>query len=466
MSESTINAKRNWMQILNAFLLICLVVSLASCGTESNPPTNYHPFAGGAGTPDDPFQIATVEQLQAIDDTLWLDKHFVQVQDIDASASADFQKEDHDIHEFGFIPIGTYQTPFTGSFDGNAFRITDLILNMYPWDPHVGTFGFIQGAVIKNVTIENPIELNVFSEKQESIKFQEMIAGKINDNLNENHLTDKRALGFLVGYNSGGTIENCRLTVDVRSRFVSYSGGMVGINAGVISNSKVNGYVAILATSGGLVGLNTGTVMDSFSEGVVSSQVSGGLVGSNLGEIINSYSKADLGSGNLHGGLVARNYGVVKRSFSMGVNIDDSYGSIGGLVGINQGLIENSYSQTTLSAFKDNNEGPFVGGLVAENVGEGMIKSSYSVTLFNVPMESIVAGVVSINRSLLNDTYWDIDISQLEQAVGEGSPEGATGLSTAQITGPAAEQNMPEFDWVNIWRTTEDGYPVLRWEEE
>jgi len=25
---------------------------------------------------------------------------------------------------------------------------------------------------------------------------------------------------------------------------------------------------------------------------------------------------------------------------------------------------------------------------------------------------------------------------------------------------------MPEFNWVNIWRTTEDGYPVLRWEEE
>lgn len=39
---------------------------------------------------------------------------------------------------------------------------------------------------------------------------------------------------------------------------------------------------------------------------------------------------------------------------------------------------------------------------------------------------------------------------------------GDTALTTAQCTGAAAQTNMPNLDWVNVWRTNEDGYPTLR----
>ena len=32
----------------------------------------------------------------------------------------------------------------------------------------------------------------------------------------------------------------------------------------------------------------------------------------------------------------------------------------------------------------------------------------------------------------------------------------------ASCTGAAAQTNMPNLDWVNVWRTNEGGYPTLR----
>ena len=53
----------------------------------------------------------------------------------------------------------------------------------------------------------------------------------------------------------------------------------------------------------------------------------------------------------------------------------------------------------------------------------------------------------------------------INESIGEGSSDGTTGLSTSEMTGPMARENMPEFDWINVWTTTPDGYPVLQWQE-
>jgi hypothetical protein len=34
------------------------------------------------------------------------------------------------------------------------------------------------------------------------------------------------------------------------------------------------------------------------------------------------------------------------------------------------------------------------------------------------------------------------------------------------MTGDAARENMPGFDWGNVWTTSPDGYPILRWQLE
>lgn len=42
-------------------------------------------FEGGEGTSENPYRISNIDQLQAVDDTLYLDSHFVQVSDIKKS---------------------------------------------------------------------------------------------------------------------------------------------------------------------------------------------------------------------------------------------------------------------------------------------------------------------------------------------------------------------------------------------
>ena len=77
---------------------------------------------------------------------------------------------------------------------------------------------------------------------------------------------------------------------------------------------------------------------------------------------------------------------------------------------------------------------------------------------FNVGVVSGVEGVIqplNANANSPIDSYYDADTSGATQA-------NATGLTTAQCTGTAAQTNMPNLDWVNVWRTNEGAYPTLR----
>lgn len=82
----------------------------------------YAQFNRGTGTPSDPYQIANVTQLQAMN--TGLDKHYVLTQNIDASVTSTWNAGE------GFEPIGlTTAAAFTGTFDGKGFVITKLYIN-------------------------------------------------------------------------------------------------------------------------------------------------------------------------------------------------------------------------------------------------------------------------------------------------------------------------------------------------
>jgi acetyl esterase/lipase/HEAT repeat protein len=86
--------------------------------------------AGGTGTADDPFLVATAEQLDDIRNHLGSDKHFRQVSDIDLAGYGDPQK--------GWDPIGRGEA--IGSYDGGGYTIRNLSINRPNMD-NVGLFG-------------------------------------------------------------------------------------------------------------------------------------------------------------------------------------------------------------------------------------------------------------------------------------------------------------------------------------
>jgi len=421
-------------------------------------------FTDGDGSAGNPYQVSTINQLQAIDDPEYLDKHFIQVSDIDASPSAEFQ------HGSGFKHIGDRETPFTGSYDGNGFVIRDLHLHIQrSGDSHSGLFGYAKNARLENITIDNSAQL---AQQNESVT--EHFAQSLIDFQGEPFppqyvdLSEARGIGGLAGFNDGGLISNCRFTGRV-SGYISHSvGGLVGLNTGLIENSVFDG-VSAGGSGSGLAVVNTGTIINSHASGRFSGMSAYGLVAANYGEILSSSVNAEISGTFRSAGFVGFNLGGrIEASYSKGHVRGEHITA--GLVADNDGEILNSYSMVLVeAAFEDWSAELFVsGGLVGQNLENGSISYSYMAGEMTVTGEydgsGDIGGIAGINRGTITASYWDTQASDQSQGVGEGNPEGATGLTTQQMTGPATQQHMPEFDWNAVWRIT-DGYPVLRWQE-
>jgi hypothetical protein len=90
-------------------------------------------FAGGSGTAEDPYQIETIQQLQKIGESTYRSSHFIQVADIDASDTKNWNDGQ------GFKPIS-----FRGDYDGKDYVISDLYINRQDED-YVGLVSSLAG---------------------------------------------------------------------------------------------------------------------------------------------------------------------------------------------------------------------------------------------------------------------------------------------------------------------------------
>lgn len=65
--------------------------------------------------------------------------------------------------EIEWVPIGTIDQPFTGSFTGNGFEIIDLTITD-PAVKYIGMFGYAENAKIYNVTLRNVDIMRAFQK--------------------------------------------------------------------------------------------------------------------------------------------------------------------------------------------------------------------------------------------------------------------------------------------------------------
>ena len=187
----------------------------------------------------------------------------------------------------GWQPIGTTDNPFTGTFDGQGYEIRDLFINR-PDESYVGLFGWVgEGGVIKNLGVVNT------------------------------DVTGLAGVGGLIGGNAG-TVSNSYSTGNVTDGGWGWVGGLIGGNAGTVSNSYSTSYVTGYAGVGGLVAFNDegGTVSNSYSTGYVTGEeIVGGLVAGNAGIVSNSYCTGNVTGSSEVGGLVGENHGTISDSF-------------------------------------------------------------------------------------------------------------------------------------------------------
>jgi hypothetical protein len=424
------------MRTLKAFCVLVVVFSVVNSGSA------VIAFSGaGSGTQQNPYRISDVYQLQEMNNNL--SAYYKLVNDIDASFTINWN------NGAGFVPIGGNGQAFTGTFDGQSYKITDLYLNS---SLNAGFFGQTDFAVIENV-------------------------GLVNTSVNGQGY----AVGGLVGANFRGRIINTYVTGTITNSDVTgaipeiqHTGGLVGMNyQGSISNSYSMVHISVtpnVEDTGGLVGLNwSGSITDSHATGNVNgSRYVGGLVGRNLGGsllevgrnlgvplleggigiIASSYATGDVtnsATGGGTGGLVGENDGgIIQNVYSTG-NVS-GWIDVGGLVGNNSlGYIANSYTTGDVNG----NDGVDIGGLVGFSVA-GSITDSYATGKVSKGVKDYIGGLVGYIqdgvRTTINSSYWDVNTS------GQSASAGGAGRTTAQMKQKAT---FIGWDFAHSWRINE-----------
>jgi len=409
-------------------------------------------YSGGSGTPDDPYQIATAEDLILLGETPDdYDKYFILTADIDLDPNLPGRKvfdravisPDVNDTESGF------QGPrFMGVFDGNGHAISYLKIR---GGGYLGLFGqFGPGAGISNLGVQ-AVDINgtagYIGGLIGSVDAWDGADAILTDCHSTGMVNGSGYVGGLVGSNSYGRITSCYSTV-----MISGKGWHVG----------------------GLVGENSGSISASYTAGVVTGDTYvGGLVGDGLGDITQSYSIGTVIGDSYVGGLIGRSLGVIAVSYSTGMVAGE--GAVGGLVGYCGGYdmwqswpirskILDCYSTGVVTGDHA------VGGLVGI-LESSQITMSYSIGV--VTGNEDVGGLVGTFRehrfkpSETMASFWDI------QASGQTTSTGGMGLTTSEM------QNASIFleagwDFVgetvngpnDVWTIVEGHtYPLLAWQK-
>ena len=152
----------------------------------TTPPYQY---AHGSGTENDPYQIWTPDDLNAVRD--YLSAWFIQKANI--NVSTDYPT---------WMPIST----FTGNYDGGNFLIegldVDVVIN---WNKELaGLFGHVNGGILKNIRVDG----NFYGAKYVGALAGVATLSNIDNCHSSGNVTGQEYVGGLVGRVQGTTVIN------------------------------------------------------------------------------------------------------------------------------------------------------------------------------------------------------------------------------------------------------------------
>ncbi len=299
-------------------------------------------------------------------------------------------------------------------------------------------------------------------------------------------------------YQLGANITISSSICDADNPFTGYFDGQGYTIGGCQPFGVISGTVTRLKTEKALADKNKGTI--SYCIGGY------GLVKENEGTIDRSGSNAgEVVSGDYVGGLVAKNSGTIKESYSKGAVGGKK--TVGGLVGYNTGRIENSY--TTANVVASDATRTYAGGLIGENNGDGSvykcyasgavysyakdITSGYSTvgeayaaglfyknygksisycfyggsTVYARGTGESAAGAISCGAYMESENYYPKELGRPAYDTGTTSSSTSyygTSTSASNFRTPNFIKNTLYWD-ASIWRLENGQLPVLAWEE-
>ncbi|RGG89905.1 hypothetical protein DWW71_09950 [Ruminococcus sp. AF16-50] len=368
-------------------------VSVFADGTEVWDGSVAESFAGGKGTKDDPYQIATGSQLAYFAKRVnaeeygekYADTYFELTEDIDLGG-----KEWTPVGETvaDLIMGGHEYFVFSGNFDGNGYTIKNLTIGTEtsPYSGDVcGLFGATSGT-IEDVVLEN-VSINY-------------VGG--------NHSSGYgfRMGGALVGYSMGDIVNCTVIGLDMKAgsdgSYVALNsiGGLVGIQDGgtTVSHSRVSGKIEE-STKKGNVGGFVGTLAKGSSAKYCGADVSVEVTGNGRGIAVGGF--VGIGNG------VTTDETLIENCYATGNITGAEYA--GGFVGNISGLnISNCYAKGDVSnCFVG---ASFLGTDAASYNYYGTVKNCYATGLVSDISSSAYAFAMqdTMNRSTIQNCYYNI----------------------------------------------------------
>lgn len=227
----------------------------------------------------------------------------------------------NNVAEANWNPIGG-ENPFKGIFDGNKHTVSDLYINSS--GSNLGLFGYVDGAEIKNVTVQGNVTGFYEEGNEQSGQYVGLVLGvgtkksKLENCESRGSVTGCSNVGGIAGLVSRSTITLCtnRATVTGSGQSSKYIGGIVGYGKGLSFCANYADITAEGSSVGGLVGyvfpdINNEGMSNCMNVGnVIGKQNVGGLAGECFApQNTNNYSSGRVEATNQYAGLLVGKYG-------------------------------------------------------------------------------------------------------------------------------------------------------------
>ncbi len=395
-------------RFLSVLLTLVLMLGIYSTAFAVDNVSDYTP-------------IYTAEDLNNVRNNL--DGKYILKSNIDLSAYK------------SWVPIGSWETPFTGELNGNSFMIKNLnIIKVSGENPSAGLFGTVMDSRIKNVTVIGKINVNndngiraglICGEAYNSIISKCTTYGNVNASTKGGVWVGGIA-GFLSEYSEtdneekSSTVELCKNNANITATgkcnykplgINYFVGGIVGLSNEIISKCSNNGNVTAVGKNENYEYFYT---------------LAGGICGNSCGELNNNYNTGNISSTGTRyvfaGGISGHWYqfGDIYNCYNIGqVNAE----------------VKDAADDYVFSAF---------GGIIGEIEPLWIMGSEES-------SESSVS---------VSNCYY---LNNVEKAFGEVSPENQFNVKSLTSDEMTNQSSFAGFDFENIWKMSESqNRPVLQ----
>ena len=355
------------MKKVKSILAVKLAALLCACGFAFSAwaEQNFYKDSADANL----WHIANLTGLKEFRDSVnggekYTGKTIQLDADIDLSLDVDANSQ-----RISWVPVGTTDNPFSGTFDGDGHTISGLVLSGPVTGTQLGLFGVIVGtantnyttigdvwvngafvetnvaeanytAVVKNLVLANVSVSN--SSEDSATRYTGALAGQVRDGYVANivvsgSVTGIKGVGGVVGSLDGSIAKCCTNSATIVATIGGYNvGGIAGgtnyknndnrnsafvncANSGAITTTKAGGY------AGGIVGLaqngSNGIIIGCTNSGTIHS------VGANsgLGGIAGRGNMATIISGCANSGTITAEAEVGNVGGIAGESISDIY---------------------------------------------------------------------------------------------------------------------------------------------